>query len=168
MRTLMRWHPMRDMTIVRRQLDQLFDELNHLNLDGAFVKPQELGNTWLPAIEVRDTETDLIVRAALPGVTPEELDVQVTRAAITISGEHRAETQTETQGRFRSEFQYGKFRRVVPLRIAVKHEQVQAEFQDGILTLTLPKADSDRAVKVQFGNAQAKTVEITDASEPAV
>jgi HSP20 family protein len=70
------------------------------------------------------------------------LDVRVSENAVSISGEHSEEKRTEEKGYFRSELQYGQFQRVVPLPIAVKHDQVKSEFKDGVLTLTLPKAES--------------------------
>jgi HSP20 family protein len=146
MRTLNRWQPRREFDIVRRQLDQLFDEISHINFDSALVKPRELGAAWMPAIELNDVGAALVLRAEVPGVDAEHLDVQVSRDAVAIQGEYRSEQKTDEQGRFRSEFRYGNFRRVIPLRVPVQNDQVQAELKDGILTLTLPKVALEKAV----------------------
>jgi len=146
MRTLNRWQPRREFDIVRRQLDQLFDEISHINFDSALVKPRELGAAWMPAIELNDVGAALVLRAEVPGVDAEHLDVQVSRDAVAIQGEYRSEQKTDEQGRFRSEFRYGNFRRVIPLRVPVQNDQVQAELKDGILTLTLPKVAPEKAV----------------------
>ena len=151
MRTLIRWQPRREFDIVRRQLDQLFDEISHINFDSALVKPRELGPreggaAWMPAIELNDSGAALVLRAEVPGIDAEHLDVQISREAVVIQGEYRSEQKTDEQGRFRSEFRYGNFRRVIPLRVPVQNDQVQAELKDGILTLTLPKVAPEKAV----------------------
>ena len=158
MRTLNRWQPRREFDIVRRQLDQLFDEISHINFDSALVKPRELGAAWIPAIELNDVGAALVLRAEVPGVDAEHLDVQVSRDAVAIQGEYRSEQKNDEQGRFRSEFRYGNFRRVIPLRVPVQNEQVQAELKDGILTLTLPKVAPEKAVvKLNLATAESAT-----------
>jgi HSP20 family protein len=100
---------------------------------------------WLPAVEVKETETEIILRAELPGLSAADLDVQVTRNAVSLAGERRQETQTEPKtGVYHSEIRYGKFQRIIPLRVKVENEQVKAEFKEGVLTLTLPKAEDER------------------------
>ncbi|HEY9750985.1 MAG TPA: Hsp20/alpha crystallin family protein, partial [Allocoleopsis sp.] len=158
MRTLNRWQPRREFDIVRRQLDQLFDEISHINFDSALVKPRELGAAWMPAIELNDAGAALVLRAEVPGVDAEHLDVQVSRDAVIIQGEYRSAQKTDEQGRFCSEFRYGNFRRVIPLRVPVQNDQVQAELKDGILTLTLPKVASEKAVvKLNLTTAEPTT-----------
>ncbi len=168
MRTLVRWQPVRDITVVRRQLDQLFDELSHLNFETPFIKPRDLGATWIPAIELHNHDTEVVLRVELPGVDAKDLDVQVTREAVVIAGEYRSE-QTDAQTLVRSEFRYGKFRRVVPLRVAVQNDQVKADFRNGVLTLTLPKVQGDRpqVVKLNLGDTQAQALPV-DATPTAV
>lgn len=157
MRTLVRWQPVRDITVVRRQLDQLFEELSHLNFETPFIKPRDLGTTWIPAIELYDNGSELVLRVELPGINAKDLDVQVTREAVVIAGEYHSEQKTDEQNLLRSEFRYGKFRRVVPLRTAVQNDHVKAEFLNGVLSLTLPKVQADRpqVVKLNLGDTHA-------------
>ncbi|MBD2094798.1 Hsp20/alpha crystallin family protein [Trichocoleus sp. FACHB-591] len=163
MRTLIRWQPRREFDIVRRQLDQLFDEISNINFDSALVKPRELGPrergaAWMPAIEINDIGAALVLRAEVPGVDAEHLDVQVSRDAVAIQGEYRSEQKTDEQGHFRSEFRYGNFRRVIPLGVPVQNDQVQAELKDGILTLTLPKVAPEKAVvKLNLSTTESAT-----------
>jgi HSP20 family protein len=95
MRTLNRWQPRREFDIVRRQLDQLFDEISHINFESALVRPRELGAAWMPAIELNDVGAALVLRAEVPGVDAEHLDVQVSRDAVAIQGEYRSEQKTD-------------------------------------------------------------------------
>ncbi|MES1023073.1 Hsp20/alpha crystallin family protein [Gloeocapsa sp. BRSZ] len=143
---LIRWQPFQEIETLRRQMDQVFDELAGSN--------QQLETFWKPAVELKDTEDNLILRAEIPGVEGKDLDVQVTREAVAIRGEYRREKQAQERGLFRSEFRYGKFQRVVGLPVAIQNDQVQAEFKNGILTLTLPKVTEARrkVVKVNIAN----------------
>jgi HSP20 family protein len=124
---------------LRQQLDRLFDDVvreqPHL---GILAKAGE--TPWSPAIELQETETALLLKAQLPGIKPEELDIQVSENAVFLSGEHQEETKTEEQGIFRSEFHYGQFKRVIPLPTSIQREQVKAEMSAGLLTLTMLKA----------------------------
>lgn len=81
-----------------------------------------------------------------------DLDVQVTENAVSVSGERKEETKTEENGVTKSEFHYGKFHRVVPLPARIQNTNVQAEYKDGILNLTLPKTEQEKnkVVKVNL------------------
>jgi HSP20 family protein len=147
--TLIRWQPWQEVDTLRHQLDQLFDELSPVTRGNGF-RPNVAN--WVPAIELKTAETAVILRAELPGIEAKDLDIQVSREAVSISGEYPAETHTEDYQMIRSEFRRGSFKRVVPLPNAVQNDQVKAEFKDGILTLTLPKVEADlpKLVKVNL------------------
>lgn len=149
--TLIHWKPWHEIDTLRRQFDDLFDELAPISRGG--MKPS--GNGWIPAIELKTTDEAVVLRAELPGIAAKDLDVQVSREAVSISGEYKTEEKTEDKEQqiYRSEFRYGSFKRVIPLPIAVRNDQVNAEFKDGILTLTMPKveAEQNKAVKVNLG-----------------
>jgi HSP20 family protein len=148
------WQPLREMETVRRQFDQLFDELT---------QPTPQQPAWRPAIEMKDSDSAIVIRAQLPGIDAKDLDVEVTREAVTIAGEHRHEHKSEDNGFFKSEFRYGKFRRVVGLPVAVQNDKVEAEYKDGVLTLTLPKLEElrNKAVKVNLVG-QTESAQIAD------
>lgn len=128
---LVHWQPFQEINALRRQMDRMFDEIAGFN--------RELKANWMPAIEMQDREDRIILRAEIPGIDAKDLDVQVARDTVTISGETRQEQQTEDRGFWHSEFRYGKFQRTIPLPVAVENEHVEASYKDGILTLTLPK-----------------------------
>lgn len=150
---LISWQPLQEMEIMRRSLDRVFDEITQ--------RPREQQVTWKPAIELQDMSDRLIVRAEIPGVEGKDLDVRVTREAVVIQGEHRYEKKHENRGVFHSEFRYGKFGRLIPLPVAVEHNHVQADFTNGILTLTLPKvkAMKKHVVKVNVTEPGAENIE---------
>jgi HSP20 family protein len=139
---------------LRQQMDKLFDDIAHEQPHlGIFAKAGE--TPWTPAIELQETETELLLKAQLPGIKPEELDIQVSENAVFLSGEHQEERKTNEKGVFRSEFHYGQFKRVIPLPAAIKREQVKAEMVAGLLTLTMIKTVPalPNLVKVPLGAA---------------
>lgn len=151
------WQPWKEMDLMRQQFDQLFNEMT---------RSPESQTAWRPAIELKDAGDHLIVRAELPGIEAKDLNVEVTKEAVSITGEHRYEQKTESKGFFRSEFRYGQFRRVVPLPVAVQNDQVQANYQDGILTLTLPKVAEVRNQVVKVNLTQSSQTEQPAAEQP--
>ncbi len=156
---LIRWQPFQEVETLRRQMDQIFDEMTSLKHE-----PQM---NWKPAVELKDTENSVILRAEIPGVEGKDLDIRVTREAVAIAGEHRYEKKAEDKRYFRTEFRYGKFQRVIPLPVAVQNDQVQAEFKDGILTLTLPKVTEARrqVVKVNLADNTATAENTAEANQ---
>lgn len=153
---LIRWQPFPEMETLRRQMDQIFDEI-------AVVNRAQI--TWKPAVELQDTEDAIILRAEIPGVEGKDLDIRVTREAVAISGDR----DQKSDRNFRTEFRYGKFQRVIALPVAVQNDQVQAEFKDGILILTLPKITEARrkVVKVNIADNTVATSEIDAAPADA-
>lgn len=152
---LIRWEPFREVETLRRQMDQLFSELAEVNRGNSDIS-QSPQTAWVPAVELKDTGSELLVRAEVPGVDGKDLNIQVTQDAVLIAGEHRYEKQSESQGHFRSEFRYGSFQRVIPLPAKVQNQQVKADLKDGILNLTLPKLEQEqnRVFKVNIGQSQ--------------
>ncbi len=152
------WQPLREADTIRRQMDRLLDDLIETNGD----RP-----TWTPAVELKDAGDAFVLRVQLPGVNEKDLDIQVTKDTVKIAGEHRQGSQNQENGYYRSEFRYGKFSRTVGLPIAVQNDQVQANYTDGILSLTLPKVveAQNKVVKVNLGGLGASE---SQASDPKV
>jgi HSP20 family protein len=126
---------------LRQQIDRLFENLIREQPQlGLFSTMGDI--PWMPAIELQETETELVLKAQLPGIQSSELDIQVSENAVFLSGEHQERHKTGEKGIFRSEFHYGQFKRVVPLPTSIHREQVKAEMAEGLLTLTMPKATS--------------------------
>ncbi|MDX2228838.1 MAG: Hsp20/alpha crystallin family protein [Leptolyngbyaceae cyanobacterium bins.349] len=155
--TLIRWQPWQEIDVLRRQFDDLFEELAPISR----MAGRTNGHPWTPAIELKSSGDAVVLRAELPGIEAGNLDVQVTREAVSISGEYKSETKTEDQEHHihRSEFRYGSFHRVVPLPTAVQNDQVKAEFKDGILTLTLPKVEAEKPKVVKVNLTEAASTE---------
>ncbi len=156
-----RWEPFREMEILRRQMDQLFSELTAAERSNSDISPSQR-TAWVPAVELHDNGSELLLRVEIPGVEAKDLDIQVTQDAVSIAGEHRYEKHSQSNARVHSEFRYGNFVRVVPLPTKVQNQQVKADLKDGILILTLPKLEQEQSkvFKVNLGQSQSATASI--------
>jgi HSP20 family protein len=140
------WQPFREIETICEQLDKAFD--------GLATARDNSEAAWMPALELVNAGDNFVLKAQLPGIDPKDVDVQVTREAISISGERRCENTEEKPGCVRSEFRYGKFHRVLSLPAPIQNDSVQAECKDGILTLTLPKVAEARNKVVKINLAE--------------
>lgn len=150
---LIRFQPIfPEMESLRRQMDQIFDELVVSN---PVSNSRDYAALWKPAIELQDHTEYFLLKIALPGIDGKDVDVQVTKDTVAISGEVRSTNQESQNNYVRSEFHYGKFQRLISLPTNIVNEQVEAKFDQGILTLTLPKQESQRrtVVKLNLGEA---------------
>ena len=139
---LVRWHPLQEIEDVRRQFDRLFSDV--VNVEQNTKKGE-----WIPASELRDDGEYLTLRVSLPEIKAKDLDIQVTKDSLSLSGErHPERPEGSEKGYYWSEISYGKFRRVFALPVAIANDQVTADYNNGILTLTLPKANEVKAFKV--------------------
>ncbi len=145
---LMRWEPLREIDSLQREMNRLFDSFS---TDGS---PMERTNSaFVPLAEMQETTDAVKLKLEVPGIEAKDIDIQVTAEAVAISGERKSETKTEEKGMTRTEFRYGTFRRVIPLPVRIQNTNVTADYKDGILTLTLPKAEEEKnkVVKVSLG-----------------
>jgi HSP20 family protein len=143
---LSHWEPFRHMERLQREMNHLFSRFAH---DGQ--------SDWdfldfVPSAEMEETPDTIHLKLEVPGMNAKDLDVQVTETSVLVRGERKSESKTKEQGMIRSEFQYGKFERQIPLPAHVKTDQVQADYKHGMLHLTLPKieADQQKVVKVNI------------------
>lgn len=144
-----RWDPWSDVVSLQEAMDTLLRE--------SFVQPQRggtIGVFGLP-IDLRETDNEYVIRAELPGVQPENVQLQVQDNTLQISGEVKQEQQEEGRGQWvLRERRYGRFQRTLTLPTPVQSNQANAEFENGILTVTLPKAEAARAKSIPIRSAQ--------------
>jgi HSP20 family protein len=123
------------------RLASLQDEVNRL-FDFSFPsRDTGLFSGWSPALDVYDDKDNLVVVAELPGMKKEDIDITMHDGSLTISGERTHESKSEEGQTFRSERYFGKFQRTLTLPVMVDASKVGASYKDGILTVTLPKAE---------------------------
>ena len=144
-RNLVRWEPWSDLVSLREAMDRLFEE--------SFVRPRAgwlapLGDGSL-AVDMYETDEEVIVKTTVPGVKSEDIDVSITGDVLTIKGETKAEEKVEKANYIRQERRYGAFSRSLTLPSTVVADKATAEFENGVLTLTLPKAEEVKPKTIQ-------------------
>lgn len=137
MSNLIRWEPAREMMTLREAMDRLFDD--------AFTRPISMtGSLSAPAIDMYQTDEELVVKAAVPGVKADEVQINVTGDVLSIKGETKSSDETREKAWHIREQRWGSFERRIMLPTEVVADKAKAEFENGILTITLPKAEEVR------------------------
>jgi len=145
-KAIARWDPLREMVSLRDAMNRLFED--------SFVRPA----AWpMPfdgtsvAVDMIDGKDDVIVTASVPGIKPEDLDITLTGDTLTIRGEFKSEDKREDASVIRQERRFGAFERSLSLPTQVVADKARAEFENGVLTLTLPKAEEvkPKSIKVK-------------------
>jgi len=145
---IIRWDPFRETVSLRNAMDRLFED--------SYIHPSrfwpELRPGELPLdLDVYQTADDVVVKASLPGIKPEEVDISLTGDILTIKGEHKEEKEVKEQNYIHKERRHGTFSRSIQVPASVKSDKAEAVFENGVLTLTLPKAEEEkpRQIKVK-------------------
>lgn len=135
MSNLIRWEPAREMMTLREAMDRLFDD--------AFTRPLSLsGNSWsIPAVDMYQTDNEVVVKAALPGIKADEVQINVTGEVLTLKGEIKQENESKEKAYHIREQRWGAFERSLVLPTEVVADKAKADFENGVLTITLPKAE---------------------------
>ena len=135
MSNLIRWEPAREMMTLREAMDRLFDD--------AFTRPLNIaGNGWaVPAVDMYQTDNEVVVKAALPGMKAEDVQLNVTGEVLTIKGEIKQKEEVKEKAYHLREQRWGMFERSVILPTEVVADKAKADFENGILTIAIPKAE---------------------------
>ncbi|MFM6060056.1 MAG: Hsp20/alpha crystallin family protein, partial [Microcystis aeruginosa] len=139
---------------LQKEMNRLLDRIVPTDVGNG----EKVGLSFIPAAEMTETPEAVQLKLEIPGMEAKDLNVEVTADSLTINGERKSEIKTEEEGFTRTEFRYGKFHRVIPLPVQVDNNNVAAEYKDGILNLTLPKAEEEKnkVVKVSISPAIAQ------------
>jgi HSP20 family protein len=142
-----RWHPFTEFMSLRQAMDRLFED--------SFVHPSPtlaaIGEVTLPAFDIYQTPNELVVKATLPGVKTDDVSIDITGETLTIKGETKAQDEIEEKGYLYQERRRGASSGGVVLPSGLKTDKAEAMMQDGVVTLTIPKAEEvkPRAIKVK-------------------
>jgi HSP20 family protein len=138
-----RWDPFRELTAMQDRINRVFNE--HLSRG----EPHPGEKTWAPVVDILETEADLIVRAEIPGVKRDDIDVQVTSESLTIRGERKFDEQSK-DSYLRIERAYGPFSRSFSIGVPVQADKVKAAYRDGVLEIVVPKAEEVKPTKIEI------------------
>ncbi len=142
MTTLVRWEPFRELGTLHSEMSRLMNGV----LEGNGRTPQ----TWVPALDVWETPTEVVYAFDLPGVPQDEISIEVKDETLTISAERTKNDETNQDGFYRFERRYGTFARAVGLPQGVDQENISARYEDGVLEVRVPKPEEPKPKKIEL------------------
>lgn len=138
-----RWDPFRELSTLQDRINRVFNEQLTRG------EGERAGKSWAPVVDILESESDLIVRAELPGVKREDVDVEVTGESLTVRGERKFDEASKDKF-LRVERAYGTFERSFSIGVPVQPDKVKATFRDGVLEVVVPKAEEVKPKKIEI------------------
>jgi HSP20 family protein len=162
---LIRWEPVRELHTMQNEMNRLFN---------TFFDSPTPGNggtaglrRWIPAMDVVETDDHFVLRADLPGLSENDVNIELEDNVLTVAGERKAEHEQRGEGYYRVERAFGSFSRSLTLPEGVNADAIQASFDNGVLEVRIPKPEQHKPRKVQISlGGQTKTIEGTETTEP--
>ena len=154
--TIVRWEPLRELGSLQNEMNRLFNTV----FDAP--APGNGGSTmrrWMPAMDLVETDEHFVLRADLPGMTEEDIKIELEDGTLTVSGERKAEHESENEGYYRVERAFGSFSRSLTLPQGVDAEAVTAKFDRGVLEVRIPKPEQRKPRRIEIGGAAQQTIE---------
>jgi HSP20 family protein len=148
---IIRWDPFREMTQLQNRFDRLFEAVGGRQ------------ESWLPAVDVFDTQDAVVLKAEIAGMNPDDIQIEVEDNVLTIKGERKFEEKVDEERYYRVERRFGAFQRSLALPQGVKPDQIEAAYDEGILTVTVPKAEQEKPKRIEV--QARKTVEAKKSDE---
>jgi HSP20 family protein len=150
---LVRWEPMRELNTLQTEMNRLFNTFfDEGGKDGE-------RRRWAPAVDLLEREHSLVLRADLPGLKEDDVQIEVRDNVLTISGERQAESEDSEQGYYRIERAFGSFSRSLTLPDGVDADKIEAHFEDGVLEVKIPKPEERKPKRISIGGKDQKTIE---------
>ncbi|MBM3295042.1 MAG: Hsp20/alpha crystallin family protein [Candidatus Aminicenantes bacterium] len=143
---IIRWDPFRDMVTLRERMNRMFEDV----FSGRTDDKEITASTWAPAVDIYETENDLVLSAEIPGLQEKDVEIKVEDNTLTLKGERRLEKETKEENYHRIERSYGSFYRAFTIPNSVDSERIQAEHENGVLRIVMPKRQElkPRTVKI--------------------
>ena len=146
---IVRFDPFRELDRLQNEVNRLFEGYSQAPERGA--GQQAAGRMWSPAVDVAETKDEIVLRAELPGMRQEDIDIELTGDTLTLRGERKFENEERKENFVRVERSYGRVQRSFTLGVPVQHDAVKASYKDGVLEVHLPKSEETKPRKVQVG-----------------
>jgi HSP20 family protein len=153
MATLVRWEPFREIAALQNDMGRLM---------GAFLgqsNGETTGRTWVPAVDVWETEDKLVYAFDLPGIPEDKIAVEFDDGSLTVTGERERTEEVKNDGFYRYERRFGSFSRTVGLPQGVTEDDVNADYRDGVLEITVKKPETPKPRRIQVGSGSKATIE---------
>jgi HSP20 family protein len=155
MATLVRWEPFREIAALQNDMSRLM---------GAFLgqgNGETTGRTWVPAVDVWETENEIVYAFDLPGIPEDKISVEFDDGSLTVSGERERTHEVKDDQFYRYERRFGSFSRAVGLPPNVTENDVKADYRDGVLQVTVRKPETPKPRRIQVGSGEQATIEGT-------
>ena len=147
MPNIIRFDPFEDLTHLQHEVNWLFE--NTTRTTGRSGAEQASARIWAPAVDIFEDQNEIVVKAELPGLKQEEIDIELTGDTLTLKGERKFEDTQRKDNYVRVERTYGSFQRSFTVGVPVQHDAVKASYKDGLLEIHLPKSEATKPKKVQ-------------------
>ncbi|MCL5978683.1 MAG: Hsp20/alpha crystallin family protein [Nitrospirae bacterium] len=148
--SIVKWSPLKELEEMRKDMDRLFDEFFSpvTRRRRGWLKP-EMG-VIVPNIEMYDRKNEIVLKAELPGVSKEDIDLTITKDSLTLKGEIKKEEEIKEEDYYASERSYGSFTRTIALPAEVDSEKSKASFKNGVLEIVLPKREEAKPKEIKI------------------
>jgi HSP20 family protein len=143
---VVKWDPFRDLISIQDRMNRLFEQ----TLSRSRGEEAVSATTWTPAVDIYETVDTIVMKAELPGVAREDIQIQINDNTLTLRGERRFAKDVQEESYLRIERAYGSFHRSFTLPATVQQEKIRALFKDGVLELTLPKAEDAKPKRISI------------------
>ena len=141
---VVKWDPFRDLISIQDRMNKLFEQtISRSRADEGIA-----ATTWTPSVDIYETPETIVMKAELPGLGREDIDIQIRDNTLTLRGERRFAKDVHEENYLRIERAYGSFQRSFTLPTTIQQDKIRAVFKDGVLELTLPKAEGSKPKKI--------------------
>jgi HSP20 family protein len=155
--TIVRWEPFRELNTLQNEMNRLFNTV--FDAPAAGTGNGGTMRRWMPPMDLVETDEHFVLRADLPGMSEDDVKIELEDNTLTISGERKAEHETKNEGYYRVERASGSFARSLTLPQGVDAESVAASFDRGVLELRIPKPEQRKPRRIEIGSDAQKTIE---------
>lgn len=142
---IMEWKPFREVSRLRNEMDRLWDDYF-----GSGRRAFKMEDTWVPSVDVSETNDTIVVRAEIPGMESKDIDISLSGDILTIKGEKKSEREENEENYHLVERNYGSFTRSLRLPIGVEAEKIEASYKQGVLTVTCPKKEEVKPKPIEI------------------
>ena len=143
---LIRWDPFREISTLQERMNRLFSEVARRS---PVAEEEIIQGAWIPPVDIFETGDSIVIKAELPGISKEDITLEVKENTLSIKGEKKFEKDVKEESYHRVERSYGAFQRAFALPSTVQQDKVKAKFRDGILEVTLPKAEETKPKQIK-------------------
>jgi HSP20 family protein len=145
---IVRWEPAREVDSLQTEVNRVFDAF--------FGQGTGPSRRWVPAMDLVETEDHLVLKADLPGLSRDDVEIEIKDGVLTVSGERGADDEEKSEGYFRVERSFGRFSRSLTLPKGVEADSVEADFDDGVLEVRIPKPEERKPHRVEIAGASVE------------